>query len=148
METENISGNRMAPVEPFDEDLMVNTGSLVVFVLDAGGAIPISGAQVRIYNSGTIGGPPVAELTSGESGKTEVLYLATPPVSVGEIPDRSPGIYALYDVVVTLDGYYDVVSRNIPVYPQVLSIQPVYMVPMTRINRQIPAVDSGTEGGG
>lgn len=138
VDTGNAADDRVRPLEESDLDLTVNTGSLVVFVLDAGGALPIPGALVKIYNAGEIGGEPIAELISGESGKTEVLYLPTPPVSISELPDRSPGIYSLYDIVVSLDGYFDIVSRNIPVYPQVLSIQPVYMVPMTRLNPQMP----------
>jgi hypothetical protein len=119
--------------ELVEEINMVNTGSLIVFVLGAGGALPISGARVTIYNAGDLGGEPVAQLISGENGKTEVIYLPTPQVPLTDLPERRPGIFALYDILVELEGYYNVISRNIPVYPQVLSIQPIYMVPMTRI---------------
>ncbi len=92
--------------------LTQTTGSLIVFVLDAGGALPVTGARVRIYHSGDMGGEPIAELISGENGKTEAIYLPTPPVSISDIPDRSPGVFELYDIVVSLDGYFDVVSRK------------------------------------
>lgn len=127
--------NEREPVQEveFSEEInMIDTGSLIVYVLDAGGALPISGARITIYNAGDLGGDPVAQLISGENGKTEVIYLPTPQVSVTDLPER-PGIFALYDILVELEGYYNVISRNIPVYPQVLSIQPIYMVPMTRI---------------
>jgi len=130
----------MRQAEPIEDVPTINTGSLIVFVLDAGGALPVAGARVRIYHSGDMGGEPIAELISGENGKTEAIYLPTPPVSISDIPDRSPGVFELYDIVVSLDGYFDVVSRNIPVYPQVLSIQPVYMVPMTRLGGQNPGL--------
>lgn len=130
---ENIDIQPDQAVEPGDDFGMVNTGSLVVFVLDAGGALPIPGAKVTIYNAGEINGQPVAELISGENGKTEPLYVRTLQVPITDIPQQRTNMISLYDVVVKLPGYYTVISRNIPVYPQVMSVQPIYMVPMTGI---------------
>ncbi len=102
------------------------TGSLVVFVLDAGGALPISGAKIYIYKAGEKKGEPVATLTSGENGKTEPLYLPTPSSST----ENGGPPYALYNIIVESEGYRTFKSCDIPIYPFVMSIQPVYMVPM------------------
>ena len=118
-------------VSAIDGDLQTNTGSLVVFVLDSGGALPVSGATVSIYKSGDLGGTPIAVLKSGENGKTDTLYLPAPERSLMENSQRNEESYSLYDVKVELNGYYDIISRNIPVYSSIMTIQPVYMVPMS-----------------
>lgn len=115
--------------EDDEANLMTNTGSLVVFVLDAGGALPISDATVSIYKSDKTDEKPIAVLKSGENGKTEIIYLATPPIPENTAKNKNNMPFELYDIIVDLEGYYQIVSRNIPVYPSVMSIQPVYMVP-------------------
>ena len=81
------------PLEESDHDLTVNTGSLVVFVLDAGGALPIPGALVKIYNAGEIMASRLPELISGESGKPRCFIfphlrcpLANYPTAAWDLP--------------------------------------------------------------
>ena len=91
------------------------TGSFIAFVLDAGGAIPITGATVRVYGSKQMEEEPIAVLKSGEDGRTNEFLSAA---------------LSSLTVEVEQEGYYSFRSNTIPIYAKVTSIQPVYMIPI------------------
>ena len=115
-------------------------GYLIVFALEAGGALPVPGAKVKIYSgdpdsvdSGKAG--VIAEFVTGRDGKTPKLRLPSAPKELSQqpLPDTHGGgvkPFKLYNVTTELEGYYRTINRNVPIYPAITSIQPVYMLPI------------------
>ena len=117
-----------------------NTGQgfLVVHVTTARGAIPLEGAQVNVrdyspeFEAGR--GDVIASLVSGRDGNTEPLPLPAPPRSNSLTPSTLPS-YAVYNIEVTLEGYYDQSYANVPIFDGIAAIQPADMIPLPENGR-------------
>jgi len=94
-----------------------NTGAFVVFVLGAGGAVPISGATVKVYDSdkNLSEREPIIILKSGEDGKTEKIYLLE---------------NSKIEIEAEHENYYLFKNKNILIYKNITCIQPVYLLPL------------------
>lgn len=109
---------------------MDDVGWLRIFVTEANGTIPVSGAFVTIseYEPGTEG-DVVRILQTDRDGLTETVGLRTPPASDSVSPgEESPG--ALYAVRVRKAGYYPVEAAGVPVFAGVVSLQTVDLQPI------------------
>jgi hypothetical protein len=115
---------------------MSGQGKLVFQITTAGGAIPLSGAEiiVRKFRSASDGngGEVVAVLYSGGDGKTDTLTLPAPArgYSLEPARDGAPVPYALYDADVNLDGYGGQSYIRIPVFDGITSIQRASLIPL------------------
>lgn len=91
-------------------------------------AIPINGAEVRI--SKTIDGETRVfhTATTDESGMTVALPVPTPAQSASLTPTGARP-YQTYTLEVHKDGYRTVIKENLPVFPGVVSMQPVQLQP-------------------
>ena len=139
---ERNPSNPRPPLPPTDRPagdtapLTNGVGRLVFQITTAGGAIPLSGAEVTIRKfrsaSDGNGGEVVAVLHSGNDGKTELLPLPAPARGYSLEPSRdgSPIPYALYDAYVNLDGYGSQSYVRIPVFDGITSIQRASLIPL------------------
>ena len=104
-------------------------GYLVVRVTTARGAIPLSDAQVRIRKETPEDSGILYALRSDRDGLTPKVPLPTPPLSNSESPQG--GIpFATYGVDVFRAGYAPLSFQNVPIFPNVVSVQPAVMIPL------------------
>ena len=102
-------------------------GYIVVHVTTAQGAIPLSGALVRITGATSQNSCVRFSLITDAEGRTEKVALPAPDSSLirGEMP------FAAYDIEITKPGFVPVVFSDVPVYGAITSIQPVIMIPVS-----------------
>ena len=112
------------PKAPYTE-----TGYLKARVFTALGAIPIDNASVKISSAeGAM--PPVAhDLLTDKSGETPVTALPAPPRALSEHPGEVAP-YALYRIEAYKTGYSPYLALNVPVFSEILSVQPISLVPL------------------
>ena len=111
-----------------ESEKFTGIGYLVVKVSTARGAIPLENASVNIRGAEPEISGVLFSLSSDSAGLTEKLSLPAPPRSLSE----SPSIvipYALYNIDVFKEGYYDLHFNNVAVFDSITSIQPAVMIP-------------------
>ena len=114
---------------------MSGQGKLLFQITTAGGAIPLSGAEIilRSYRSATDnGGDVIAVLYSDGDGKTQAVPLPAPAARYSLEPalDGTPVPYALYNADVKLDGFSNQSYIRIPVFDGITSIQRASLIPL------------------
>lgn len=115
------SGDNMPPADAF--------GSLAVQVTTARGAVPIENALVVISEDGEDGEEHMLfTLQTSNSGETQTVRLATYPFSLSQNPEFFGKPYKDYTITTSKPGYYTVVNKNVPVFADRFSIQPVNMI--------------------
>ncbi len=112
------------------------TGYLILRVSAAGGTIPLENAIVTVYDADRGESGIIATRLTDESGKTDKIALEAPPRSLSETPD-SGGVrpYAIYNVDVAKDGYYDSFNLEVPIFDGVSSVLPVDMLPLAEYDQ-------------
>ena len=104
-------------------------------------AYPVSNANIFIIDS--ISGIPVFNglLTVDSSGKSETIDLYTFDKELSQAPD--PGVipYTTYDAYIISDTFKNVLIKNIEIFPNITSIQPVSMLPKGRSIDEFDVVD-------
>jgi hypothetical protein len=99
---------------------MVRTGS---------GAIPLEGALVTVRGGNAIEGDALASFITDRSGNTPRIALPAPSKRYSESPgDGVP--YGIYNVEVSIPGYYANIYSNIPVFDTITSVQTADMIPL------------------
>ena len=114
----------------FDNSVFTERGYLRVKTTTGRGCIPLENVQVTgsCYKNGEY--HLAGSFLTDSSGQTEIITLQAPPKSNSEKPDiRYPS--ALYDVSIKADGYYDINSRDVPVFEGITSLQNVDLVPVS-----------------
>ena len=120
------------------EQEMTGTGRLLFQVSTAGGAIPLSDAEVTVRrlrspsSEQESGGEVIAVLYTDENGKTRALPLPAPDRALAQSPrsDGSPLPYSLYDADVYMEGFYRQSYSRIPVFDGITSIQHATLIPL------------------
>ena len=114
--------------QPMSQSEMAGEGGLLVRVTTLGELYPVGGASVTVYTGES---PDRVELFSGrtdESGKTEVIRLKTPNRDLSESAGAQTLPYSSYNVLVRADGYVDNIHKNVPVFPDTVSVQTADML--------------------
>ena len=106
------------------------TGTLIVAVSAASGALPIEGALVTVKGSTNENSGVLSVVTTDRSGRTPRIVLPTPPAAGSEKPGTEKP-YATYNVEVDKEGFFPQSFTNVPVFAGTTSIQPVNLIPMT-----------------
>ena len=100
-----------------------------VFVTEANGAIPVPGAVVTVTDYGAEN-DVLYTLRTDEGGLTETVSLIVPDAGQSLNPGSlSPA--GLYGVTVRRAGYYPVEAAAVPIFPGVLAVLPVDLVPLS-----------------
>jgi hypothetical protein len=112
-------------------------GSFSARAFVASEALPVSGAIVRIYSNDEMNlGYDVSVLT-GADGKTPVISLPAPDVSLSLSSGAPESAYATYNIEVTKDGFYPKKIENAAIFASTLSILPLNMVPDTGLTKNV-----------
>ena len=107
------------------------TGFIAVSVTTATGSFPVVGAEVMISRITDSGDTVIYRYVTDESGQTPLSSLPSAELS-NSLSSASPGPdYTLYNVTVTSEGFYPLVSLNIPVFTGITSRQPMILIPLT-----------------
>lgn len=107
-----------------------SSGSLIISVFSAGGAIPVSNALVTVRSSEKESSGVLSVIYTDMSGNTPKISLPAPPASESESPgNKKP--YATYNIEVDKEGFYPRQYIDVPVFAGTTSIQPVNLVPLT-----------------
>lgn len=107
----------------------ISYGSFMARVSSGSGAIPVEGCIVKIKGASETNSDIVYSLVTDEDGVTPVVKLPAPNVSLSLSAEETEIPYSVYDVTVTKDGYYTKRIYNVAVFPGVLSVLPVNMIP-------------------
>ncbi len=103
-----------------------STGRLTVRVRSGDGLIPVEGALVTITKDGAV----FAVTTSDNSGNTEIIEIPTPPKSASMSPEFAGLPYSTVFIEVDKDGFYSGQYIEVPIFPDVLTVQPVNLLPL------------------
>lgn len=102
------------------------TGIIRVHVATARGAMPVPGATVIITHI-TEGEPELVSLqTTNASGNITPVTVTAPPPSADQ---RHPQSF-LYDITAQAAGYYREHSTDVPVFPNITSMQNFDLIPL------------------
>lgn len=120
-------------IEEFEENNL-GRGTILFRVYTAREALPVKGAVCRITKDFDGKTFTFYTLVTDESGQTPAKPLPAPSKALSQNSENKIQPFALYDAVVSRDGYADVEFKEIPVFDGVSSVQQVGMVPVPRVN--------------
>lgn len=107
-------------------------GYLVVQVFTARSAIPLEDANITITSTQPDGSESLMVSTvTDESGKTKTFALPTPPISASEHPGGQRP-YSVYNIRATYPGFYITELRDVPIFPDRTTVQPINMIPFVQ----------------
>lgn len=102
-------------------------GTIRVRVTTAKGARPVGGATVVITKEDAAGVEELLSLqVTGQSGEITKVTVPSPPPS----PDQRKPEAFHYDITVFAVGYYRETSKNVPVFPNIVSVQSFDLIPL------------------
>ena len=113
---------------------MDSSGQLVVKALGADEAYPVADAVVRIRGSEEVNGEIIYTLFTDEDGVTDTVPLPSPNVENSESPYSPKPAFYSYEVSVSKDGYYSKIIRGVNIFPDILSVLTVNMIPFVGFN--------------
>ena len=109
-----------------NQETLNSKGYLIINARGAGGALPIEGVNITVRS-------PLGEETSlatDTSGVAGPIEIRTPERALS----LSPGMgvpYSLVDITAEKEGYYLMSFYDVAIYPEVTSIQPINMIPIS-----------------
>lgn len=104
-------------------------GTLRIRATSASGAIPIMGAIVHITGGEESNRGIAKSLVTDNDGITTKVKLPTPKRSYSLTPEDEESPFALYDVDVTADGYFEKRILGVAIFSGINAILPVNMIP-------------------
>lgn len=110
-------------------DNLTGIGHLMITARTAGGALPVSGVLITVSSVGE-NREVLGVLTTSESGNTRVLEIATPPKSASLSPGYAGDPYTTVLIEADKDGFYSGQYLSAPIFPDVLTVQPVNLLPL------------------
>lgn len=119
-----------------------SSGTLIVSVFTAGGALPIEGALVTVRD-GSKGNGILSVLYTDRSGNTPKISLPAPPAILSETPSNvSP--FATYNIEVDKEDFYSRQFINVPIFAGTTSIQPANLLPKSEYEGEALVPDDMT----
>ncbi len=104
-------------------------GLLSVQVYTADRALPIVGANVIISKNNGNGEELIRILKTDGNGKTPTVELPAPPAINSLSPGNANNFYR-YNIRVDYPGYYTTENRDVPLFENQTSIQPIALIPL------------------
>lgn len=104
-------------------------------------AYPINNANIFIIDS--ISGIPVFDglLTVDSSGKSQIIDLYTLDKELSETPNPNVIPYTTYDAYIISETFRNVLIKNIEIFANTTSIQPISMLPKGRAVNEFDLID-------
>ena len=106
-----------------------STGTLIVRVSTARGAIPLENAAISVRGSTPENSGIVRSMRSDADGLSERIALPAPDRALSDSPG-GPQPFSEWNVDVSLEGYVPVSFTGVPVYSGIVSVQPAVLVPI------------------
>ena len=107
---------------------MEGNGSLIFQIYSAHMAIPIKDVSVTV-SSAEEDSNVIAHRITDESGLTKPVFFSTPDA----VNSTSPGelqSFTRTNIRLSHPGYYDVIIKNVQIFPDIESIQQMEMIPL------------------
>ena len=111
--------------------MLKSEGSLTVRTYTAGGALPVSGALVRIQGAEEGNRFVSYTLITDRDGLTDRVILPAPSVDYSLSPGPAEAPYAVYDIEISAEGYYTKIIKGLTVFSGIDSVQLVNLIPST-----------------
>lgn len=113
------------------EDTEYNGKGYVIVNVRAGDqAEPIENAVVHISSINDGNRFYKATGVTDNSGTTQRFIVPTPSLSYSQTPDSNVRPYALYDISVTAQGFFNARSVDVPAFEGITSVQSFSMIPL------------------
>ena len=113
---------------------MEQTGGLVIKTLGADQAFPIMDSVVRVRGSDDENKTVLYTAFTDEDGVTRTITLPAPAVENSSSPYAPKPPYYNYEVAVAKEGYYPKLIKGVSVFPGILSVLTVNMIPFVGFN--------------
>ena len=110
--------------------MALQTGYIEVNVTTAAGSSPVEGAEVSIYSSDGVE-ETVYRFTTDRSGRIPVSALPAPDRNNSLSPSAEGPRYSRFRVTVSAEGYYTLSSPEIQVFSNIVTRQPIVLIPYT-----------------
>ncbi len=108
------------------------TGGLQINATTLSRLYPVKNALVTVFTGNPDNMTVIETGITDESGKTDVFNLKTPPRADSQQAENGGNTpYASYNVSVRSDGYVEQIAMNVPVFPGVVSVQGVDLLPIS-----------------
>ena len=118
----------MVSTEIAGERIRMGKGSLVIQVSTANGALPVKEAKVTVMD---INKTVITTEYTDISGRTEVKNLDTVSAVYSQEPSGRTVSYS-YNILVEKENYYTEEFINVPIFDNIRSIQPVFLIPIDK----------------
>lgn len=118
----------MLPLHSMQDDNNIDRGQLQIQVNSEINALPIEDATISISYTGQAGAT-LEQLKTNNSGQTETIELATPPLEYSLNPSVELQPYSEYTLEVSATGYEPLIISGAELLPNVRAIQNVTMRP-------------------
>lgn len=118
----------MLPLHSMQDDNNIDRGQLKIQVNSEINALPIEDATISISYTGQAGAT-LEQLKTNNSGQTETIELATPPLEYSLNPSIEFQPYSEYTLEVSATGYEPLIISGTELLPNVRAIQNITMRP-------------------
>ena len=122
-----------------------SSGSLRVQVFAADRSFPVSNARVRVTVPFLTGNRELFDGRTDADGIVENIILPAPNKNLSLDEDNTSEPFALYNITIDHPNYAESVFSNVPIFDSVKSIQPVELVPLTRLGNEPEQTEFGGE---
>lgn len=130
-EAEAFLNESSEPIPLYDESEIGDSyGYIKVNTRTGDGSSPVAGAKISV--TALVNGRRYLVVTAktDESGATQAFRVPVPDKSYSLKPDPAVRPYALYDISVTADGFFNTRSVDVPVFSGITSVQNFSMIPV------------------
>lgn len=118
---------------------MSNSGTLVTRVFTGRSQLPIQDASVSVVQHQADGGHLLDLQVSDRSGSTLPLSIQTPSLQSSQSPGQSRP-FAVCDIWVEHAGYQLLIIQNVQLFPGVVSIQELPLLPLSAAEHAVDTV--------
>lgn len=130
-------------ISPYPSLGYTGLGYLVVRVSTASSALPLKNARVIVRGGEEEFSGVIASLLTDRDGLTAKIGLSAPPrILSREAGHQTP--YAVYNITITLGGFYDFTAQSVPIFDTITSIQEADLIPLSESGGSDPYNNFGT----
>ena len=124
--------------------MLNSSGTLRIHTNTAGGALPVSGAVIRIMGAEEENRSVSYSVITDHDGLTPRITLPAPETEYSLTPNPNERPFSIYDVEITANGYYPKRILGLNIFSGVDSVQIVNMIPGNIDNNNYPRGSQNT----
>lgn len=131
LEAEDFPDEQAEPVPLYDESEIGDSyGYIKINTRTGDGSSPVAEAEISV--TALVNGRRYLVVTAktDESGSAGAFRVPVPDKSYSLKPESAVRPYALYDISVTADGFFNTRSVDVPVFSGITSVQNFSMIPV------------------